>query len=153
MAKTELTFQFDYSEDGGGTWKETVPVTFKVRNWDVKLPNELLVEHILDENNEIVRYFAPRVRLRLVLDVINFDSTVDSTHASYVWMQKWLARAGTAILRISHDTGETLDGINYWASSTNTYYVVPQPEQEADKINADWRKLDIVLELAETITI
>ena len=153
MPKNELTFTFTYSEDGGSTWLPASPPTFKVRDWDAKILNEELVTHILDDANEIVRFYAARVRLRIVVDVINFFPTVDTDHANYVWLQKWLARSGRALLRISHDSGEKLDGLSLWESATNSYYVVPQPENEADKENADWRKLEILFDLAEELTI
>lgn len=143
-----LTFRFDYSEDWGVTWKETTPVTFEVRKWDVKVPNEQLVEHILDDGNEIIRIHAPRPVLLLKLDIPNFEPAVDTDNAAYLWLQKWVAKP---LLRISHDAGAKLDGLDLWASPTNTNYVVAESEQEADKHNADWRSFDLVLKLAKTI--
>lgn len=149
MAQSTLTFRFDYSEDGGATFKETTPVTFNVCDWDVKIINEGLVDHVLDADNELVSYQANRVRLRIVVDIPNFYSTVDTNNANYLWLQKWRAKP---LLRISHTSGVKLDGLDLWASNTNTNYVVCEPDSEAEKINANWRKIELVLNLAKTIT-
>jgi hypothetical protein len=148
MAKKMLTFRFDYSEDGGGTWKETTPVTFSVVRWDVKILNEELVTHVLEDKNKIVSFTADRIVLSVTVDVQNFYSAVDTNNANYIWLQRWRSKP---LKRISHDSGEILDGLNYWASVANTYYVECEPEQEAEKINANWRKLELVLKVAETL--
>lgn len=143
-----LTFRFDYSEDWGATWKETTPVEFVVRKWDVKVPNELLVEHILDDGNEIIRLYGSRPILLLKVDIPNFFPSVDTDNANYVWLQKWMAKP---LLRISHTAGVKIDGLDLWSSPTNANYVVAEPEQEPDKHNADWRSFDLVLKLARTL--
>jgi hypothetical protein len=148
MAKTQLTFRFDYSDDGGSTWKESTPVTFTVVDWDLKIVNELLVEHVLDADNKIVRYWAQRVQLRITVDVPNFTPSADSGHTDWIWLQAWKTKP---LKRISHDSGETLDGANYFASATNAYYVECEPEEEGEKINADWRKMEMVLTVTETL--
>ncbi len=145
---SRLTFRLDYSEDNGVTWLETTPVTFEVRKWDVKIPNELLVEHILDDGNEIKRFHASRVRLLLKIDVPNFYPTVDSDHATYVWLQKWTAKSP---LRISFAGAAKIDGLDLWTSATNTNYVVCESELEADKHSDEWRSVDLVLDMARTL--
>lgn len=143
-----ITMRFDYSENGGTTWKETVPVEFDILKWDVRIVNEELVTHILDDGNEIVPFFADRVVLALTVDVQNFYPAVDTGNASYVWLQRWRSKP---LLRISHAAGLKLDGLDYWNSATNTNYVVCEPDQEAEKINRKWRKVELVLKLARTL--
>lgn len=149
MAQSTLTFRFDYSEDGGTVWKETTPVAFSVVDWDVKIVNEQIVEHVLDADNEIVSYEANRVRLRIVVDIPNFYPSVDSNNANYVWLQKWRSKP---LLRVSHTTGVKLDGLDLWATNTNTNYVTCEPDAEAEKLNSNWRKLELILTLKKTIT-
>ena len=146
---SKLTFRFDYSEDGGTTWKESTPVTFAVVDWDVKIVNEEVVRHELEADGEVISLQENRVRLRIKVDVDNFLPAVDSSNASYLWLQKWRAKP---LLRISHDAGASaLDGLNLWASATNTNYVTCEPDQEAEKINASWRVVELVLTLRKKI--
>lgn len=148
MSQTRLTFQFDYSEDDGATWLESTPVTFEVRDWDVKVLNELVVEHVLEEKNKIIRLWAQRVRLLIKIDVPNFYPTVDTDNANFVWLQKWMSKP---LKRISHNAGIKLDGLDYWATASNTYYVETEPENEPDKHNSNLRSFEMVLTVVETL--
>lgn len=148
MAKTQLTFRFDYSDDGGSTWKESTPKTFKVVDWDLKIPNEMLVEHILEADNEIVRYWAGRITLRLKVDVQNFYPTADTDNADWLWLQAWIRKP---LKRISHDSTEKLDGATYFASASNAYYVEAEEGNEGDKRSAQFRYMNLVLQVTKTI--
>lgn len=145
---TPFQMRFDYSEDGGTTWKETTPVLFTISNFDVRIVNENLVTHVLDEDNRIVSFSADRVMLRIVVDVPNFLPSVDTGNASYLWLQRWRSKP---LLRISHDSSLKLDGLDLWASATNTNYVTAEPDQEPEKITRKWRKVELVLKLEKTL--
>jgi hypothetical protein len=148
MAKTTLTFRFDYSEDGGTTWLESTPKTFTVRDWDLKIPNELIVEHVLDADNEIIRFWAGRITLRIKVDVPNFLKSVDTDNANWLWLQAWIRKP---LKRISHDSTEKLDGTTYFQSATNAYYVEVESESEGEKVNDDWRVMELTLQVRKTI--
>jgi hypothetical protein len=145
--------RLSYSTDGGSTWLPATAVDLWASEFSVTVPLEMAIEQKFEQARRIRRVFKGRIKVIVKFAQDNFGSNdTNDTKLCYVedWQRKPLLRIWT------HDgaaspAGVNVDGKSYFASATNTYYVVPDEGNEPD-IESDFRKtFELKLEARDAI--
>lgn len=141
VKKGAIKVRLSYSTDNGATWLPASPVDLWASDYSVTVPPEKAIEQEFEEAGRIRRVMKGRIKVMLHFKEDQFGSN-DTNDANLVYVQDWLRQP---LLRIwTHDgaaspAGVNVDGRSYFASATNTNYVVTDEGDEPD-IETDFKK-------------
>ena len=149
-----ITVRLSYSTDDGATWLPATPLDVIADEYSCIVVNELAIEQKFAQARRIRRVFTGRAKITLRVSERNFGARHDTSDAKFIAVQDWLRQP---LLRIwTHDgaatpAGVNIDGRSYFASASNTNYVVPDEGEEGDVATA-FRK-SFTLELVSSSTV
>lgn len=140
-----LVFRLDYSTDGGLTWLPSTPVYVTMGRYSVTVvPEEAAPTQKFQAGGRIRP--ITKGRIKVVLEVLGpgqINGTSDAAQALLAWLDDYTR---FPLLRISHAAGVTINGRNYFASASNTVYLVDDGEsEEPDLRNSAHKRKVLVL--------
>lgn len=144
-----------YSTDNGTTW---LPATatdadFAVHKFTCTVPLERVIEQKFQASGRKRVVDKGRIKLTLVLQEDNFTPAADSSGAKLAYVQDWMRKP---LLRVflhtgNGTTGVSLDGRAYFASASNTVYVIPDEGAEPEIETENFKSITLSLESRDWI--
>lgn len=148
-----IKVRFQYSTDNGATWLPASPVDLWASEYSLTVPLETAIEQKFEQARRIRRVFKGRVTLSLTLSGENFGAN-DTNDVKLNFAEDWLRKP---LLRIwTHNGAATPAGVNvegrsYFASASNTNYVLPDPETEAEIISDFRKNFEMKLQMRDVV--
>lgn len=144
-----------YSTDGGSTWLPNSPTDLRAAQYAITVPTEVAIEQNFDYKRRIRRVMKGRPKLYLKFDADQFGQVNDASDAKLQYVEDWLRAEG--LLRVFiHDgkaspTGLSPEGRTYFATSNNTYYVIPEEGAEPDIVSSFHKTFELTLMTRDTL--
>ena len=131
-----------YSQDGGTTWLPASPIDLWSGQYSCTVPPEQCIEQKFEQYGRIRSVNKGRIYITIKFDEDQFGTIHDSSDANLLHVEAWLR--GTLLRIWTHDgagspSGVNVDGKSYFATETNTNYVITDEGTEPD-IHSDFLK-------------
>lgn len=138
----QISVRLRYSNDGGTTWLPTTAIDLWASEFSLVVSPELAIEQKFEQARRVRRVFKGRIYLTVKFAEDQFGANHDSGDAKLVSVQTW--QRGTLLRVWTHDgktspAGVNVDGYSYFATETNTNYIVSDEDSEPE-IRTDFLK-------------
>lgn len=148
--------RLQYSLDGGTTWLPASPghVDLVAQLYSCIVIPERVIEQKFQAAGRKRVVDKGRVKLTLSFLEDQFTTTADPSNVKFLYLQAWIRRP---LLRIwTHDgaaspSGVNVDSYSYFASATNTNYLIPDDGLEPEIRTSMLRSFEVVLESRDWI--